>query len=47
MADPDDLTVLFARKAARGGHCGFIETLGDSSWVDAKLPELLSRNPDS
>lgn len=32
---------------ARGGHCGFIETLGDSSWVDAKLPELLSRNPDS
>jgi uncharacterized protein len=31
----------------RGGHCGFIETLGDSSWVDAKILSLLSRNPDS
>jgi predicted alpha/beta-fold hydrolase len=32
---------------ARGGHCGFIETLGDSSWVDTKVLALLSRNPDS
>ncbi len=32
---------------ARGGHCGFIETLGDSSWVDSKVLVLLSRNPDS
>jgi len=31
----------------RGGHCGFIEDLGDSSWVDAKVLSLLSRNPDS
>jgi len=31
----------------RGGHCGFIETLGDSSWVDANILDLLSRNPDS
>jgi uncharacterized protein len=32
---------------AHGGHCGFIETLGDSTWVDAKVLALLSRNPDS
>jgi uncharacterized protein len=32
---------------AHGGHCGFIETLGDSSWVDAQVVRLLSRNPDS
>jgi predicted alpha/beta-fold hydrolase len=32
---------------AHGGHCGFIETLGDSSWVDTKMLALLSRNPDS
>jgi predicted alpha/beta-fold hydrolase len=32
---------------ARGGHCGFIETLGDSSWVDRRILALLSRNPDS
>jgi predicted alpha/beta-fold hydrolase len=32
---------------AHGGHCGFIETLGDSSWVDQKILSLLSRNPDS
>jgi len=32
---------------AHGGHCGFIETLGDSSWVDAQVVKLLSRNPDS
>ena len=32
---------------ARGGHCGFIETLGDHSWVDTKVLALLSRNPDS
>lgn len=32
---------------AHGGHCGFIETLGDSTWVDTKMLDLLSRNPDS
>jgi predicted alpha/beta-fold hydrolase len=31
----------------RGGHCGFIENLGDSTWVDARVLTLLSRNPDS
>ena len=31
---------------ARGGHCGFIENLGDSTWVDARLSDFLSRNPD-
>jgi predicted alpha/beta-fold hydrolase len=30
-----------------GGHCGFIENLGDSTWVDAQLIGWLSRNPDS
>ena len=32
---------------AHGGHCGFIETLGDSNWIDAQVVKLLSRNPDS
>ena len=32
---------------AHGGHCGFIETLGDSNWIDAQAVKLLSRNPDS
>lgn len=32
---------------AHGGHCGFIESLGDSSWVDAQVVKLLSRNSDS
>jgi predicted alpha/beta-fold hydrolase len=32
---------------AHGGHCGFIETLGDSSWMDRAVANLLSRNPDS
>jgi uncharacterized protein len=31
---------------ARGGHCGFIENLGDSTWVDSRLQDFLSRNPD-
>jgi predicted alpha/beta-fold hydrolase len=31
---------------AHGGHCGFIETLGDGSWIDAQVVKLLSRNPD-
>jgi predicted alpha/beta-fold hydrolase len=32
---------------AHGGHCGFIETLGDCTWVDSRVLTLLSRNPDS
>jgi predicted alpha/beta-fold hydrolase len=32
---------------ARGGHCGFIESLGNSTWIDAQTLKLLSRNPDS
>jgi predicted alpha/beta-fold hydrolase len=31
----------------RGGHCGFIENLGDSSWIDSQVLPLLSRNPDN
>ena len=31
---------------AHGGHCGFIENLGDHSWIDTKLLDLMSRNPD-
>ena len=31
---------------AHGGHCGFIESLGDSNWIDAQTVKLLSRNPD-
>jgi predicted alpha/beta-fold hydrolase len=32
---------------AHGGHCGFLEDLGDSSWIDRSIVKLLSRNPDS
>jgi predicted alpha/beta-fold hydrolase len=32
---------------AHGGHCGFIESLGDTSWIDGQVVKLLSRNPDS
>ena len=32
---------------AHGGHCGFLENLGDSNWIDAQAVKLLSRNPDS
>jgi predicted alpha/beta-fold hydrolase len=32
---------------AHGGHCGFLENLGDSNWIDAQVVRLLSRNPDS
>jgi hypothetical protein len=32
---------------AHGGHCGFIESLGDSTWVDTWAVRMLSRNPDS
>jgi predicted alpha/beta-fold hydrolase len=32
---------------AYGGHCGFIEDLGDSSWVCRATLGFLSRNPDS
>jgi predicted alpha/beta-fold hydrolase len=32
---------------AHGGHCGFIETLGENHWIDVQMVKLLSRNPDS
>jgi predicted alpha/beta-fold hydrolase len=32
---------------ARGGHCGFLENLGGSNWIDAQAVKLLSRNSDS
>jgi predicted alpha/beta-fold hydrolase len=32
---------------AHGGHCGYIESLGDGTWVDSYAVKLLSRNPDS
>jgi len=32
---------------AHGGHCGFIETLGENHWIDMQMVKLLSRNPDS
>jgi predicted alpha/beta-fold hydrolase len=32
---------------AHGGHCGFIEDMGDSSWIDTQVVKLLSRNPDN
>lgn len=31
---------------AHGGHCGFIESMGDSNWIDAQAVKLLSRIPD-
>jgi predicted alpha/beta-fold hydrolase len=31
---------------AHGGHCGFIESMGDSNWIDAQTVKLLSRNSD-
>jgi predicted alpha/beta-fold hydrolase len=32
---------------AHGGHCGFLENLGDTNWIDSQAVKLLSRNPDS
>jgi len=32
---------------AHGGHCGFLENLGGSNWIDSQVARLLSRNPDS
>jgi predicted alpha/beta-fold hydrolase len=32
---------------SHGGHCGFIESLGDGCWIDGQVVKLLSRNPDS
>jgi predicted alpha/beta-fold hydrolase len=32
---------------AHGGHCGFLDTLTDSTWLDRTTVKLLSRNPDS
>lgn len=33
--------------SAHGGHCGYLENLGDSSWMDRSVLRLLSRNPDN
>jgi predicted alpha/beta-fold hydrolase len=30
---------------AHGGHCGFIESLGDTNWIDAQAVRLLARDP--
>ena len=32
---------------ARGGHCGFIENLSGSNWLDRRISQLLSLNPDN
>ena len=32
---------------AHGGHCGFLDSLGEQSWMDRHIVQLLSRNPDS
>jgi len=32
---------------AHGGHCGFIESLGDTNWIDVQAVRLLSPNSDS
>jgi len=32
---------------AHGGHCGFIENMGNSNWIDTQSVKLLSRNPDN
>jgi hypothetical protein len=32
---------------AHGGHCGFLETLGDSNWIDTQVGRMLSPNPDN
>jgi predicted alpha/beta-fold hydrolase len=32
---------------AHGGHCGFIESLGDTNWIDAHAVRSLSRDPRS
>jgi predicted alpha/beta-fold hydrolase len=31
---------------AHGGHCGFMESLHGGNWIDRKVVELLSPNPD-
>jgi predicted alpha/beta-fold hydrolase len=32
---------------AHGGHCGFIESLGDTTWIDVRAIQMLSRNSDN
>jgi predicted alpha/beta-fold hydrolase len=32
---------------ARGGHCGFLENLGPTNWIDTQVVKLLSLNPDN
>jgi len=32
---------------AHGGHCGFIESLGATTWIDACAVKMLSRNSDN
>jgi len=43
LARPDKLHIS---TTAHGGHCGFIEDLTGSSWMDRNIVTLLSRNPD-
>jgi predicted alpha/beta-fold hydrolase len=31
---------------AHGGHCGFIESLSDTNWIDSLAVSLLSRERD-
>jgi predicted alpha/beta-fold hydrolase len=32
---------------AHGGHCGFLENLGATNWIDTQAVKLLSLNPDN
>jgi predicted alpha/beta-fold hydrolase len=53
IIDPRDLARLARTPhleivtTARGGHCGFLENLGASNWIDAQVVKLLSLNPDN
>ncbi len=44
LARAPDLSIV---TTTHGGHCGFLENLGDTNWIDAQAVKLLSRNPDS
>jgi predicted alpha/beta-fold hydrolase len=53
IIEPDDLGRL-ARvpqldiiTTAHGGHCGFIEDMGNSNWIDAQAVKLLSPDTDN
>lgn len=53
IIDPRDLARLARTPnldivtTARGGHCGFLEDLGATNWIDAQVVKLLSLNPDN